>query len=139
VLTWRRPGDIAQVSTAITVQEKLRHDFRGLVDWMHAHLAEPLDVMALASQAGMSLRHFQRRFKACTGDAPARFLERIRLEHGRTLLSSAMPVKSIAAQCGYANAQQFAKAYCRRFGVTVRESRAGRRPDAASPGAGSGR
>ncbi|PQP01949.1 AraC family transcriptional regulator [Massilia phosphatilytica] len=124
VLTWRRPGEIAQVSMAITVQEKLHHDFRGLIAWMHAHIAEPLDVMALASKAGMSLRNFQRRFKASTGDSPARFLEGIRLEHGRTLLSSEMPIKSIAAQCGYANAQQFAKAYSRHFGITVKESRA---------------
>jgi len=129
VLTWRRPGEIAQVSTAITVQEKLRHDFRGLIAWMHAHIDEPLDVMALASKAGMSLRNFQRRFKACTGNSPARFLEGIRLELGRTLLSSEMPIKSIAAQCGYANAQQFAKAYVRHFGITAKESRAAwRRP-----------
>jgi transcriptional regulator GlxA family with amidase domain len=50
-------------------------------------------------------------------------LEGIRLEHGRTLLSSDMPVKSIAAQCGYTNAQQFAKAYSRHFGITVKEAR----------------
>lgn len=126
VLTGRRPGDIAQVSTAIVVQEKLDHDFRGLIAWMHAHLAEPLDVMTLAARAGMSLRNFQRRFKARTGDSPARFLESMRLEHARTLLASAMPIKSIAAQCGYANAQQFSKAYVRRFGTTLTASRASR-------------
>lgn len=127
VLTGRRPGEVAQVSAAIAVQEKLDHDFHGLIGWMHAHIAEPLDVTALASKAGMSLRNFQRRFKACTGQSPAWFLEGIRLEHGRTLLASEMSIKSIAAQCGYSNAQQFAKAYARRFSTTLIKSRAASR------------
>jgi transcriptional regulator GlxA family with amidase domain len=122
VLTGRRPGHIAQVSTAIAVQEKLDQDFSGLILWMQAHLSEPLELAALASKAAMSPRNFQRRFRACTGESPVRFLESIRLEHGRTLLPSGMPIKRIATQCGYANAQQFAKAYLRRFGATPVQS-----------------
>jgi transcriptional regulator GlxA family with amidase domain len=123
VLNGRRPGNIPQVGALVAAQEKLDQDFSGLLGWMQAHLADPLDVGTLASRAAMSLRNFQRKFRACTGESPARFLESIRLEHGRALLSSGLPAKSIAAQCGYANAQQFTKAYLRRFGTTPAESR----------------
>jgi transcriptional regulator GlxA family with amidase domain len=124
VLTGQRRGDSAQVSAALAVQEKLDHDFSGLITWMRAHLPEPLDVATLASQAAMSVRHFQREFRARTGDSPARFLERLRLEHGHALLSAGLPLKSIATQCGYSNAQQFAKAFARRFGTTPSQVRA---------------
>jgi transcriptional regulator GlxA family with amidase domain len=122
VLTGRRPGHIAQVSAAVAVQEKLDHDFSGLVVWMQAHLAEPLELAALAAKAAMSPRNFQRRFRASTGESPVRFLESLRLEHGRSLLSSGMPLKRIATQCGYASAQQFGKAYMRRFGANPLQS-----------------
>lgn len=118
VLAGRRPGDVAQVSTVTATLEKLDRDFSGLISWMHAHLSEPLDITALASKAAMSPRNFQRKFRACIGESPARFLETIRLEHARTLLSSGISSKNIAFQCGYSNAQQFAKAYLRRFGTT---------------------
>jgi transcriptional regulator GlxA family with amidase domain len=117
VLTGQRPGDSAQVSTALAVQEKLDPDFSALIMWMRAHLPEPLDVATLAAQAAMSVRHFQRSFRARTGHSPARFLERLRLEHGHALLATGLPLKRIATQCGYASAQQFAKAFARRFGM----------------------
>jgi len=118
VLYARRPGYQSQFSPVLAAQG--RHDgaFAHLVEWIRAHVAETLDVDRLAARAGMSPRHFHRRFTDAVGETPARFVETVRLDHARQLLSTARSLKEVAAQVGYANQGQFSKAFARRFGVS---------------------
>lgn len=118
VLYARRPGYQSQFSPALAAQQKGDREFAGLIGWMRAHLAEPLGVERLAAQAGMSPRNFHRRFTDTMGTTPGRFVETLRLDHARALLSSNLLLKEIAAQAGYATPGQFSKAFVRRFGVS---------------------
>jgi transcriptional regulator GlxA family with amidase domain len=128
VLYARRPGYQSQFSPVLAAQAKSDRPFAGVIDWIREHLDEALDVERLAQQAGMSPRHFHRRFTETVGETPARFVETLRLDRARELLQTARSLKQVAAQTGYANQGQFSKAFVRRFGVSpglFREMHAG--------------
>lgn len=118
VLYARRPGYQSQFSTVLAAQEKADAPFAGLVDWIRAHLDDPLDVASLAERAGMSPRTFHRRFTDAMGETPARFVETLRLDHARGLLQTTLALKSVAAQTGYGTPAQLSKAFARRFGMS---------------------
>ena len=117
VLYARRPGYQSQFSPMLAAQAKADTAFSGLIEWIRAHLAEPLDVERLAERAGMSPRTFHRRFLDATGETPGRFIETLRLDHARQLLQTRASLKEIATSTGYATPGQFSKAYARRFGI----------------------
>jgi transcriptional regulator GlxA family with amidase domain len=119
VLYARRPGHQSQFSTLLCAQAQAENPFEELIGWMHAHLDGPLDVATLASRAGLSERTFYRKFVAATGQTPARFVESLRLDAARALLSQKLSLKMIAAQVGLSPAPRFTEAFERRFGVTA--------------------
>lgn len=80
-----------------------------------ASLPSPVDVDALAAEHGMSRTHFSHVFRARTGLTPARFAAEVRVHRAaRLLLETRAPLKEIAEDCGFANANYFGKAF-RRF------------------------
>jgi transcriptional regulator GlxA family with amidase domain len=119
VLYARRPGHQSQFSTLLRVQAQADNPFEELIGWMQAHLDSRLDVATLARRAGLSERTFHRRFIAATGETPARFVESLRLDAGRLLLSQKLPIKTIAATIGLFPTARFSEAFARRFGVSV--------------------
>lgn len=76
-----------------------------LVDWMRRHLDQPQPIEQLAARAGMSMRTFQRRFTAATGQPPGAWLLAERLRHARLLLETGTAgLEDIAAACGFGTA-----------------------------------
>jgi transcriptional regulator GlxA family with amidase domain len=70
-------------------------------DWALRHLPDRLDVPTLARHARLSVRTFNRRFRAETGLAPGAWLQEQRLNRARQLLESTdLPVDEVAAQSG---------------------------------------
>ncbi len=118
VLYARRPGTQSQFSPLLRAQVQAQEPFAGLIDWMQQHLAERLDVPVLAQRAGLSERSFYRRFVTATGQTPAHFVESLRLDAARALLSRGIPIKAIAAQVGLFPAARLSTAFERRFGMT---------------------
>jgi AraC family transcriptional activator FtrA len=65
--------------------------------WAGEHLAEPLDVAAMARHAGVSPRTFARRFRAETGTTPLRWLLSHRVLEARRLLEQTdLPIDQVA-------------------------------------------
>ena len=91
--------------------------FATLIDWMQAHLDQPLDVPALAARAGLSERSFYRKFTEATGKTPAHFVEGLRLDAARTLLAKGLPLKAIAGKVGLSAPGRLGHAFERRFGM----------------------
>lgn len=120
VLYARRPGFQSQFSPVLQAQAKGDSPFSELVGWMQANLDAPLDVPSLAARAGLSERTFYRKFTAATGATPARFVETVRLDAARMLLSSGLPLKSVAAQVGLFPPARLVEAFERRFGMSPR-------------------
>lgn len=93
------------------------------------NLSQPLSINRIAAHAGLSHNQFTRIFKAATGDTPAVYLRRRRVERARHLLEhSTLPAKAIAAQCGLGDLQAFNKAVRRELGASPRTVRR-RQPD----------
>lgn len=118
VLYARRPGHQSQFSPLLDAQMQAGSPFADLIAWMEANLDAPLDVPLLADRAGLSERSFYRKFLAATGQSPARFVEILRLDAARLLLSEGMPLKTIAVRVGLSPARRLAEAFERRFGIT---------------------
>lgn len=118
VLYAKRPGYQTQFSPVLIAQTRADQPFAELIDWMKEHLSERLDVSTLAARVSMSERNFYRKFTCLIGETPAHFVETLRLDQARHLLSAGISLKEIAAKIGYSTAAQFSKAFDRRFGMT---------------------
>jgi transcriptional regulator GlxA family with amidase domain len=117
VLYARRPGYQSQFSPLLQAQVKADGHFADLIDWMQAHLDQALDVPELARRAGLSERSFYRKFTEATGKTPAHFVETLRLEAARALLSKGLPLKVIAGKVGLRTSARLGQAFERRFGM----------------------
>jgi transcriptional regulator GlxA family with amidase domain len=120
VLYARRPGYQSQFSPVLQAQLKTDSPFADLIQWMQSNLDKPLDIPSLAARAKLSQRSFHRKFVAATGMTPARFVETVRLDAARTLLSRGLSPKSVAAAVGLFPPNRFTDAFQRRFGVAPR-------------------
>jgi transcriptional regulator GlxA family with amidase domain len=80
-----------------------------------ANPRESIGVDAIAADRGMSRSHFSHHFRARTGLSPARFMTEVRIrEAARALAATRAPLKQIAAEWGFTNANHFGKVF-RRF------------------------
>ncbi|BAN46835.1 GlxA family transcriptional regulator [Metapseudomonas resinovorans] len=90
-----------------------------LLLWLERHLAEPLDLEALAARAHCSSRTLLRRFKAATGLTPNAYLQRLRISAAQTALRHpTRSLEQVAAQVGYADRATFAKLFKQLCGET---------------------
>jgi len=124
VVHYRRSGDQAQYSEPLKFQQKADSAFSSLSGWIMNHLSNNLSTQVLAEQAGMSERNFYRRFKLQMGVTPSKYIERIRLDYARQLLTEKdWPNKRIAQACGYPQVDVFRRAFERRFAVSPKDYR----------------
>src|SRR5580700_2284411 len=78
---------------------------RDLLEWLRAHLDQPLPVRQLAARANMSERTFARRFVQDTGTTPQRWLTGQRILLAQQLLEeTGETVDAIADRAGFGNA-----------------------------------
>ena len=125
VLYLRRPGGQSQFSAALQTQAQPSDRLRGGVDWMVANLNDNLAVPYLAQRAGMSERNFARIFREETGETPAKFVTRLRLDQIRLLLiDTAWPLERIASRCGFRSADVMRRSFIEAFGLTPSDYRA---------------
>lgn len=123
VIYRKRPGGQGQFSRFLEA-ERRSDPFGQLQLWVLDHLQEDLPLERLAGAAGMSPRHFSRRFKAEVGVTPGTYVAKVRLEEAcRRLESGAPALKDVARACGFADEQNLRRAFRRHVGVAPREYR----------------
>ena len=89
-----------------------------VIDHMHAHLGDDLDLDRLAAVAALSKFHFVRSFRDATGLTPHRYLTMLRMRRAATLLTgTGQTVRQVAAACGYRSPSRFAAAFRREYGT----------------------
>ena len=92
------------------------------LNYINAHLSEPLTVEILAGQVNLSSSAFSRRFRELTGRSPYQFVKETRLERARELLlERRLRVTDISVAVGYASMSHFTKEFRARFGTTPRD------------------
>jgi transcriptional regulator GlxA family with amidase domain len=137
VLYARRPGFQSQFSPALVAQLQASDPLGASITWARSNL-ERLNVETLSRRAGLTVRTLHRRTQALLGVTPAKLIERIRVEHARTLLCSTdLPQKVVASQAGFSGNAQMQRALERNLGVDGRAVRLLFRGPSAQPGANS--
>ncbi len=94
--------------------QKLHHDLTILQiqQWLEEHFADKFRFEDVAREHGMSIRNFMRRFQAATGDKPLHYLQRLRIETAKSLLSATRKsIKTISYEVGYDDASFFARLF----------------------------
>jgi AraC-like DNA-binding protein len=103
--------------------------FGPALDHMRAHFQHEITNQHLASISNMSLRAFERRFRAEFHLTPQRFLRKLRLRlASRALVYTDESLSEIALNCGFADQSHFSREFRRQFGRTPREYREHYRP-----------
>ncbi|MEM7404286.1 MAG: GlxA family transcriptional regulator [Pseudomonadota bacterium] len=119
VMFVKRPGSQAQFSAHLAAELGNDPTLRELKLWLLRNLGRDISVEQMAGRVAMSSRTFYRRFKQATGITPSRFLSDCRLDSARRLLEeSPLPIKSVAARCGFHDSEQLRRGFHRRFGVS---------------------
>jgi AraC-like DNA-binding protein len=89
------------------------------LDYMTAHLSEPISLETLAAVAALSKHHFLRRYQRARGLTPTQELRRLRVEQARQLLiTTALPIKEIPERVGLANEYHMSRLFRRLLGTT---------------------
>jgi transcriptional regulator GlxA family with amidase domain len=118
ILYVKRPGYQSQFSPLLTAQTNAGPQFIKLIEWVKDHLNQSIDTPIMAEKMAMSERTFHRKFVEHFGDTPREYIEKLRLENVRNLLSSKGSIKQIASLNGYSTAAQLTKAFERQFGIS---------------------
>jgi AraC-like DNA-binding protein len=93
-------------------------------DLIDREYGEPLDLDAMASEAGYSRFHFARAFTAAYGETPRAYLTRRRIERAKTLLRSAnLSVTEICFLVGFASLGSFSSRFRELVGRSPSEYR----------------
>lgn len=92
---------------------------RKAILYIREHIAEPLTVDKLASVAGFSKFYFAREFKRVTSYTVVTYLNLMRIDKAKSLLSRGdAPVGQVASACGFNNLSYFSKIFRSQTGMS---------------------
>lgn len=109
-------------------------ELAAVADHLKLHFREKLDVPSLAKMAHMSVRQFERRFRATFQMTPQDYMIRMRVIEACDLLARTnQPVTTVALEAGFYDHSDFARQFRRQMGQTASQYRAGHRGKVAVP------
>jgi transcriptional regulator GlxA family with amidase domain len=83
------------------------------------HIENPVQVSEVAEVVGMSTRTLERSFKEATGQSPAKYYRKMRMQQARQLvLYTSDPITEIGFMVGYSSPGTFLRHYRESYGVT---------------------
>jgi AraC family transcriptional regulator len=95
------------------------------MDAIHAGVDTALSLDRLAVEACLSKYHFLRLFRQTYGLSPHQYIQQLRLEKAKSLLSDTqIPVADMAGMLGYKDGPSFSRLFAQRMGVYPSEYRA---------------
>jgi AraC-like DNA-binding protein len=105
-----------------------------VADYLKIHFREKLDVPSLAKMAHMSVRQFERKFRATFQMTPRDYMIRMRVIEACDLLARTNhPVTTVALDAGFYDHSDFARQFRRQMGQTASQYRMERRQEAPKP------
>jgi transcriptional regulator GlxA family with amidase domain len=118
VMFRHRPGGQTQFATPVWTPRAERSALRAVQQAVEDDPGADHRVTALAARAAMSPRHFTRVFTREVGRPPGHWVEQVRVDAARRLLTdTADTVAVIARRCGFGSAETMRRAFVRRVGV----------------------
>lgn len=112
------PPNKSDLQSLFAQQHHMRPATLRVLDHIRDHPHADLSIAQLRQLAAMSARHFARVFHQDTGMTPAGFVEATRVAAAQRLLEqTALPLKRVAAQCGFRSTDALRRAFLRRLGL----------------------
>lgn len=100
--------------------------FAKVIEHLHENFSQALTSEQLAEMAGLSVSHFERRFRHAFGTSPRQYLVRVRVEHAAKLLRETdTTVSSIALACGFYDHAHLSRSFRRLMNCTPTQHRIG--------------
>jgi AraC family transcriptional regulator len=99
----------------------------GLAPWqerrakelMSTHLGRQIPLALVAGECRLSVSHFARSFKQCTGKPPHRWLLENRVERAKELLlDDTVSLAEVALDCGFSDQSHFTRVFSRTVGTS---------------------
>lgn len=112
---------ISSPSKARTGQAKglSPRQLRKVIDYLHHHVPDRVELAELAELSGLSQSHFSRAFKASTGLSPYRWQLQERVNRAQTLLlDTPASLEAVAEATGFADAVHFGRTFRKLIGAT---------------------
>ncbi len=95
-----------------------------VIQYIHAHLGEDLNLKQLAAQVYLSPSHLIRLFREETQHSPHEYIVLLRMDRAKYLLkTTSIPIKAIAFEVGYRSEASFSGAFTDRIGISPRKFR----------------
>ncbi|WEX73882.1 AraC family transcriptional regulator [Sinorhizobium numidicum] len=95
------------------------------IEYMVAHMSQPLTVSDIAREAGTSVRSLQTAFQQFKETTPLTYLRQMRLDGVRKALSdgaNSLPIAEVARNWGFSHLGRFSAVYYNAFGETPSET-----------------
>lgn len=123
VLFLRRQGGQRQFSDSLSISSA-GDKIGKLHDWIVDNLSSHITLDSLSEQAVMSERSLSRLCHESTGLSPLKMVNKIRMDVAKAYLDSTnMPLKSIAASCGFKTEANLRKSFIKYFNTTPTQYR----------------
>jgi transcriptional regulator GlxA family with amidase domain len=88
------------------------------------HIDAPYTIAGMAEIAAMSPRNFARAFQREVNLTPMQYVQNARIDHARKLLEGCeLPLKVVAARCGFSSARHMRKLFSERIGLSPNQYR----------------
>jgi len=116
----------SQAPFAVFVPNKSHEDSEILLsqDWLEKHYSHSIVMENVAQKVGMSIRQFNRRFKAATGETALKYLQHTRVEAAKMLLITTRETfDEISPKVGYENVSFLRRVFKGTTGITPVEFR----------------
>jgi AraC-like DNA-binding protein len=86
------------------------------IQYLSAHLKQPVTIEDMAAHAGMSRAVFHRKFKEATTMSPIQFVKSMRLNNAAMMIAGGVTVNKAAMDVGYVSTSQFSRDFKRLCG-----------------------
>jgi AraC family L-rhamnose operon regulatory protein RhaS len=92
---------------------------RMFLEKLPSRMQEPWSVQSMAEACDMGTTHFTNQFITLTGETPAKFLQRVRMDHATELLKTTqLPLKDICEKSGFNRPSYFIEIFTQKHGTT---------------------
>ena len=94
------------------------NEFAETVDYMHAHLGQPLRIAELAQRCGLSTRQLDRRMKKVFQLSGKHYLLKIRIDMATRMLAGDRPISEIAHLAGFCDQSALSRQFRQLTGLS---------------------
>ena len=124
LVVMKRQGGQAQFSPMTAAVAPLETPITRVQNQVLAQLDQPLSIVSMAAQAGMSARHFARLFAKEVGMTPMAFVQGARIDRARHLLESTdLPLKTVAFRAGFGSVRHMRFLFSEKLGLNPTQYR----------------